>query len=147
VGAEVFVVKLLVFSALFPNNVWPELGIFVKERMVHFARQTRCEMKIVAPVPYFPPVKMGSRWRFSQIAAQETIDGFEVYHPRYFMIPKVGMVFYGWKMFLSVLPLMRRLKQRYPFDLIDAHFLYPDGCGNIVGAGIKNSSGGLGARR
>ncbi len=130
--------KLLVFSSLFPNNMWPELGVFVKERMVHLARQTHCEMKIVAPVPYYPPIKMGARWRFSQIADQETIDGFEVYHPRYFMIPKVSMVLYGWKMFLSVLPQMRRLKQHYPFDLIDAHFLYPDGvAATLLGRVLK----------
>lgn len=119
--------KLLVFSSLFPNNITPDLGVFVKERMVHFARHTGCDMKVVAPVPYYPPIKLGSRWRFSQVADQETIEGFEIYHPRYYMTPKVGMALYGWKMFLSVLPMMRQLKQSFPFDLIDAHFLYPDG--------------------
>ena len=84
-------------------------------------------MKVVAPVPYFPPIKVGFRWQFSQIVAQETIEGIEVYHPRYFMTPKVGMAVYGWTMFFSLLAKMKALKQQYPFDIIDAHFLYPDG--------------------
>ena len=119
--------KVLVFSSLYPNNVTPRLGVFIKERMVHFTRLTGNEVQVVAPVPYFPPVKISSRWQFSQIVSRETIDGVEVYHPRYFMTPKVGMAFYGWTMFLSVLPMVRRLRKHYAFDLIDAHFMYPDG--------------------
>ena len=124
--------KILVFSSLFPNNMWPGHGVFVKERMVHFSRQTGCEIKIVAPVPYFPPIKIGSRWQFSQIVHQETIEGLEVYHPRYFMMPKVGMFFYGRKMFLSVLPAVRRIQRSFDFDLIDAHYVYPDGFAAVL---------------
>jgi teichuronic acid biosynthesis glycosyltransferase TuaC len=119
--------RVVVFSSLYPNNVWPSHGVFVKERMTNFARLTGCEVKVVAPVPYFPALNIGSRWQYSQVAAQETIDGIDVFHPRYFITPKIGMTLYGWLMFCSVLPKMKALKQRYPFDMIDAHFLYPDG--------------------
>lgn len=119
--------KVLVFSSLYPNNMWPWHGVFVKERMTHFARLTGCDIKVVAPVPYYPPIKLGFRRQFSQVVAQETIEDIEVYHPRYFMTPKVGMTLYGWMMFLSVLPKVKALKQQYPFDIIDAHFVYPDG--------------------
>ncbi len=130
--------RVLVFSSLYPNNIWPSHGVFVKERMVHFARLTGGEIQVVAPVPYFPACKIGSYWHYSQVATQETVDGVAVSHPRYFMTPKVGMFLYGWQMFFSVLPHMRRVQQHYPFDLIDAHFLYPDGfAATLLGRTLK----------
>jgi hypothetical protein len=32
--------KVLVFTTLYPNNVWPNQGVFIKERMSEFARQS-----------------------------------------------------------------------------------------------------------
>ena len=40
--------------------------------------------------------------------------------------PKVGMVFYGLMMFLSVLLEVRKIQKDFDFDLIDAHYMYPD---------------------
>jgi len=119
--------KVLVFTTLYPNNVWPNQAVFIKERMTQFAKLGGCEVKVVAPVPYFPPFKLNWRWRFSQVAHREFRDGIEVYHPRYFMMPKFGMALYGWMMFLSVLPIVRKLHKKFDFDLIDAHYVYPDG--------------------
>ncbi len=124
--------KVLVFTSLYPNNVWPHHGVFVKERMATFAKQTGCPVKVVAPVPYYPSIKFGLRRAYSQIAHQETRDGLEVYHPRFFMTPKVGMSTYGVLLFLSVLPLVRRIQRSFDFDLIDAHFVYPEGLAAVL---------------
>lgn len=86
----------------------------------------------IAPVPYFPPVRMGWRSSFSQIVRQEMIEGIEVYHPRYFMTPKVGMSLYGLMMFLSVLPIVKKIKNTFDFDMIDAHYVYPDGFAAVL---------------
>jgi glycosyltransferase involved in cell wall biosynthesis len=41
-------------------------------------------------------------------------------------------------MFCAVLPKVKTLKQRYAFDLIDAHFLYPDGfAATLLGRALK----------
>lgn len=119
--------KVLVFTSLYPNKMEPNLGVFIKERMVHFAKLDGCQMKVVAPVPYFPPVKINWRWKFSQIPEMEVRDGVEVYHPRYLMTPKVGMCLYGVLMFASVLRAVGKIRREFEFDLIDAHFVYPDG--------------------
>jgi glycosyltransferase involved in cell wall biosynthesis len=125
--------KVLVFSSLFPNNVWPDHGVFTKERMGRFASVSRWQVRVVAPVPYFPSLEIDSHWkRFSQVALRETIDGLEVYHPRYYMIPKIGMALHGMMMALSVLPEMRRIRETFDFDLIDAHFVYPDGFAAVL---------------
>jgi teichuronic acid biosynthesis glycosyltransferase TuaC len=119
--------KVLVFTTLYPNNVWPNHGVFIKERMAQFAKFDGCEVKVVAPVPYFPAVKLNWRWSFSQVARREARDGIEVYHPRYFITPKVGMTFYGWMMFLSTFPIVKKIQKGFDFDLVDAHYVYPDG--------------------
>ena len=124
--------KILVFTSLYPNNVWPNHGVFIKERMSHFAKLDGCEVKVVAPVPYFPAIKLNWRWRFSQVARRELRNGIEVYHPRYFLTPKIGMALYGWMMFLSVLPVVKKVKKNFEFDLIDAHYVYPDGFAAVL---------------
>ena len=124
--------KILVFTSLYPNNVWPNHGVFIKERMRQFAKFDGCEVKVIAPVPYFPAIKFNWRWRFSQVARRELRNGIEVYHPRYFLTPKIGMALYGWMMFLSVLPAVRRIQRGFDFDLIDAHYVYPDGFAAVL---------------
>jgi teichuronic acid biosynthesis glycosyltransferase TuaC len=124
--------KILVFTSLYPNNVWPNHGVFIKERMSQFAKLDGCEVKVIAPVPYFPAIKVNWRWRFSQVARRELRNGIEVYHPRYFLTPKIGMALYGWMIFLSVLPAVRRIQKDFAFDLIDAHYVYPDGFAAVL---------------
>jgi len=119
--------NVLVFTSLYPNNVWPQHGVFVKERMTTFAQIEGCSVKVVAPVPYFPPIKIGHRSRFSQIMRREVIEGLEVYHPRYFMAPKVSMALHGLLLFLSILPFIKKFQRDFSFDIIDAHYVYPDG--------------------
>src|SRR5262249_7485075 len=119
--------KVLVFITLYPNNMQPHHGVFVKERMTRVAQLDGCRVKVVAPVPYFPPVKLNWRWRFSQVARTETIEGVDVYHPRYAMTPKLAMASYGFMMFLSVFNAIRGLRRQFDFDLIDSHYVYPDG--------------------
>lgn len=124
--------RVLTFTSLYPNNIWPNHGIFIKERVTHFASLPGCEVKVVAPVPYFPPLKINHRWRFSQVCRQEIRDGLEVSHPPYFMVPKIGMSLYGWLMFLSVLSTVKKIQQNFAFDLIDAHYVYPDGFAAVL---------------
>lgn len=124
--------KVLVFTSLYPNNVWPHHGVFIKERMTQVARLDDYQVQVVAPVPYFPPFKLTPRWRFSQVLRHEIIEGLDVYHPRYFMTPKVGMVSYGVTMSLSVLPAIKKIQRRFDFDLIDAHYVYPDGLAAVL---------------
>lgn len=124
--------RVLVFTSLYPNRVWPHHGVFVKERITHLAALQRGEVQVVAPVPYFPPLKITQRWLFSQVPRREVIAGLEVYHPRYFMLPKVGMCLHALLMFVSVLPAIHKLQKKFHFDLIDAHYVYPDGLAAVL---------------
>ena len=124
--------KILVFTSLYPNNVWPRHGVFIKERMTHFAKNGNSQIRVIAPVPYFPPFKINQRWLYSQVARSEEIDGVKVQHPRYLMIPKVGMVLHGLLMFLSLYLIVKRVQKDFDFDLIDSHYAYPDGFAAVL---------------
>jgi len=119
--------KVLVFTALFPNSVQPNHGIFVEERIARVARLPGMSLQVVSPVPWYPPLLPGSRARFRRIGDVESVRGIQVSHPRYAMIPKVGMALHGPMMLRSVHAFVRALHARERFDLIDAHYLYPDG--------------------
>ncbi|MBI3759247.1 MAG: glycosyltransferase [Deltaproteobacteria bacterium] len=124
--------NVLTFTTLWPNSEQPNFGVFVKQRALALDAQPGVRMRVVAPVPYFPRHLsfdfVPAHWRqMARLAERETIAGLETFHPRYFNPPKVGMRFYGRWMARGVLELIGRLHAEAPFDLIDAHYIYPDG--------------------
>lgn len=119
--------NILTFTSLYPNNIWPNHGVFVKERTTAIATQRGNNVRVVAPVPYHPTLRIGKRWKYSEVSKAEMRDGLEVYHPRYFLLPKVAMPSHGWSMYRSSLALLRTLDTALPIEVIDAHYVYPDG--------------------
>jgi len=123
-------VKILTFSSLFPNDRQPSHGIFVENRLrqlLDYAPELRAQ--VIAPVPWFPSrnPRFGSYAQFAGVASRETRRGIDVWHPRYPVIPKVGMQITPWLMYRFVRAAVRRLRDSFDFDLIDAHYFYPDG--------------------
>jgi glycosyltransferase involved in cell wall biosynthesis len=86
-------IKLLTFTSLYPNSVHPVHGIFVEQRLRKLASTGEIEAKVVAPVPWFPFKKkiFGRYAKFASVPRVETRHGITVLHPRYVLIPKVGM--------------------------------------------------------
>jgi teichuronic acid biosynthesis glycosyltransferase TuaC len=63
----------------------------------------------------------------------ETRHQLQVDHPRYPMLPRIGMSTAPLALYAAVLPLLRRLLRDGPgFDLIDAHYFYPDGVAAVL---------------
>jgi teichuronic acid biosynthesis glycosyltransferase TuaC len=117
--------RILTLSTVFPNPKDPLFGIFVKERIKRVAEH--CEVVVVAPVPWFPLNRLFRGAKRSAVLRYEIQDGISVYHPKFFSVPGVYKSLDGFFYFLSVFLLVCRLRQESPFDLIDAHFVYPDG--------------------
>jgi len=123
--------KILTFTTLFPNNVHPLAANFVRERMTRAA--DNFHLRVVAPVPWSPPLPLNDRWgQFRRVCRSEDIGGIEVHHPRYALIPRIGMSMHGCMMFASTHRFLRELRRSYPFDLIDAHYIYPDGLAAVL---------------
>ena len=135
--------KILTFTSLFPNREQPNFGVFVKHRAVALARQPNLNLRVVAPVPYFPKSLNFSfapaHWqRMANLPEAETIAGLATSHPRYFNPPKLGMRFYASWMARGALAELKRLHAEQPIDLIDAHYVYPDGAAAVqLGAALN----------
>lgn len=125
--------RVLAFTSLFPNTIQPWHGIFVRQRVAHLARRPGHSVKLVAPVPYSPPWAPVRRWQeASRVPFEERVDGIEVYHPRYFLMPKISMPFHGLLMFAGSFSIARKLHDKARFDCIDAHYVYPDGFAAVL---------------
>ncbi|MSR46559.1 MAG: glycosyltransferase family 4 protein [Planctomycetes bacterium] len=121
--------RLLVFTTLFPHPGAPHHGIFVLERLRHWIEATGGSAVVIAPVPYVP--RALARGRFAEYAAvpfEESRAGIRVLHPRYLLLPKVSMSVAPWTLGRAGVAAARRLVAAGErFDLVDAHYLYPDG--------------------
>jgi teichuronic acid biosynthesis glycosyltransferase TuaC len=123
--------RVLIYTTLFPNSVQPLQGHFVWERMRHLL--PHIDMSVIAPIPYFPPVNLNERWyKFASIPRNERFGGFDVDHPRYVVIPNAAMAIHGISMFAGTLPQVRRRLGAMQYDLIDAHYIYPDGVAAVM---------------
>ena len=126
-------VNIMTFTSLYPHALRPDFGIFIRNRVLALHRQARVEGEVVAPVPYFPPVRIVDKWyQHSQVPRQEQRDGLAIHRPRYLVTPKVGMSLYGLSMYRGALATVKRLHAQRRIDLIDAHFVYPDGFAAVL---------------
>lgn len=122
--------KILTFSTLFPNKAQPHHGVFVENRLRHLMENNDVSARVVAPVPWFPSTSslFGDYATFAKVPKTDTRAGLDVTYPRYPLIPKVGMNLTPSLMYRAVKPLVTRmLREGFDFDLIDAHYFYPDG--------------------
>lgn len=122
--------NILSFTTLYPNETQPVNGIFVENRLRHLVASKEVRLQVVAPVPWFPfrSPAFGHYADFARVPETETRYGIEIIHPRYLLIPKVGMTITPFLMYLAMKPVIRRvIATGFEFDLIDAHYFYPDG--------------------
>ena len=122
--------KLLTFSTLFPNAERPQHGIFVQTSLRQLIASDKATSRVVAPVPWFPfrHRLFGEYAAFARVPKEETRFGIQVDHPRYPLPPKVGMTLAPWLLANAVKSTIGRiLDEGYDFDIIDAHYFYPDG--------------------
>jgi glycosyltransferase involved in cell wall biosynthesis len=123
-------IRTLLFSTLYPSSARPVHGIFVETRLRELLSRAEVETKVVAPVPWFHSTdpRHGEHARMAATPARETRNGIDVLHPRYLVVPKVGMTLAPALLALAARPALQRLlDEGFDFDLIDAHYYYPDG--------------------
>jgi teichuronic acid biosynthesis glycosyltransferase TuaC len=120
--------RILVFSTLFPSPAQPTAGVFIRERMFRVAQ--RLPLVVVSPRPWFPLQGLIRRFRpHFRVPAPgfELHQGVEIHRPRFFSVPGLFRGLDSLSMALASFRLLRRLQRAERFNLIDAHFAYPDG--------------------
>ena len=124
------VLRLLTFSTLFPHAARPNQGIFVENRLRHLLASGQATSLVLAPVPWFPSRsdRFGDWAVNARAPLRETRHGIDIRHPRYPVIPKVGMSLAPWLLYRAMVPQVAALlREGHRFDAIDAHYIYPDG--------------------
>lgn len=85
------------------------------------------DVKVINPIPWFPFSIFLERYKnYHRIPKREVIEGIEIYHPRFFTIPRYLKALEVAAFSVSVFPLVLKIKKVFPFDLIDVHWTYPD---------------------
>ena len=123
--------RILTFTSLYPNRMFPENGIFVETRLRQLLRRKpELEARVVAPVPWFPfpSPRFGVYGRMASVPRREVLNGISIEHPAFLVVPKLSWMFTPLAMAAQSYPTLRRLiAEGFDFDVIDAHYVFPDG--------------------
>jgi glycosyltransferase involved in cell wall biosynthesis len=115
---------LLTLTTLFPNARNPRHGIFVANRLARMRATGRVDATVVATLPWLPGVYRD----LVSVARVETTFGMPVRRPRYIHVPRIGMRLQPGSLARALLDDLRHARlDRTCFDVIDAHYFYPDG--------------------
>ncbi len=122
--------KLLTFTTLYPNEGQPSHGIFVETRLAHLVATGAVQTRVVAPIPYTADLSFVSEFyrKLGRVPYREERRDIAILHPRFLLLPKIGMsiapllLYFGVRRSIAAL-----VRGGYSFDLIDAHYFYPDG--------------------
>jgi len=127
--------RILTFTTLYPNLLQPQHGIFVETRLRKLLASGVVSARVVAPCPWFPfaSARFGRYAVFARMPSEETRHGLHVERPRYPVLPRIGMSAAPLALCAAVLPFLRRqIRDGHDFDLIDAHYFYPDGVAAVL---------------
>jgi len=117
-------IRLLTYSTLYPNPEQPRHGVFVEQRLRHLIGSGGAVSRVVAPIPWFP----AGRQRRSEVPRVEQRHGIPVTHPRYPILPGIGMAVAPFLLAAATKrEVAAQLRSGYDFVAIDAHYFYPDG--------------------
>lgn len=121
--------RVLTLSTLYPDVHRPVHGTFVERQTLGLAAHPDVALKVVAPRG-LPPAPLRSLARYRDLAAlpeQEVWNGVTVHRPPFLHLPKIGARFDAALMVEALKPLLYQIRQRFPFDVIDAEYFFPDG--------------------
>lgn len=121
--------RVLTLSTLFPNRAQPTLGVFIERQTLGLAALQGVEVEVVSPVG-LPPPPLSRHPHYAaraRLPLSEEWKGLAVHRPRYRVFPGFGQARAARSAARSALPLLRSIRERFPFDVIDAEFFWPDG--------------------
>ena len=127
--------KILTFTTLYPNSETPQHGIFTRTSLGKLLDSGAVAARVVAPIPWFPFENriFGKYAAMAKSARERDDNGLQISYPRFPVVPKIGQRFAPVLLALASIPSIRRvIKSGHDFDVIDAHYFYPDGVAAIL---------------
>lgn len=121
--------RVLTLATLFPDAARPNLGIFVERQTLGLAARPGVEVEVVAPLglPAWPLSRHPHYAPLARLPHEQEWKGLKVHRPRFRVWPPIGSRRTADAMAGTLLPFLSRLRSRFPFDVIDAEFFWPDG--------------------
>src|SRR5687767_9088850 len=110
--------RVLTLATLFPNRAEPNLGLFVERQTRGLAALDGVEVEVVAPVGVAPwPLSLHPHYAARRrLPEREDYDGLYVHRPRYRALPRIGRRRDAAAMARALLPVLRGIRRRFPFD-------------------------------
>jgi teichuronic acid biosynthesis glycosyltransferase TuaC len=121
--------RVLTLSTLFPDASRPNFGVFVERQTLALAAREDVAVEVVAPIGLPPwPLSLHPHYRpRGRLPRVEPWKGLKVHRPVFPVLPPFGRIWAAKRLTETLLPLLREIRGRFPFDAIDAEFFWPDG--------------------
>jgi glycosyltransferase involved in cell wall biosynthesis len=118
--------RVLMLSHMYPSAVNPTAGIFVHEQ-VRALRALGHDVRVVSPKGWAPPGL--ARWAaYRRVPGVDRVDGVPVLYPRKLTLPGGALGRRNTEaMRLAIRGPLARIRRRWPYDVVHAHMLVPDG--------------------
>lgn len=128
--------RVLAITKIFPNAVDPLSAPFNRQQFGALAR--RCDLTVLATVPWFPGAGLLGRWssagKLARVPRRERIDGLDVRHPRTLFVPRLAHATWGPLYAASIAPVVARYRGQV--DVVLGSWAYPDGFAAVLAARV-----------
>ena len=124
--------RVLAITKIFPNAAEPLSAPFNRQQFAALAE--RCDLEILATIPWFPGAGLVSRWssagKLASVPRTETIAGLTVRHPRTLFVPRLAHGAWGPLYAASIAPVAAMYRGKV--DVVLGSWAYPDGFAAVV---------------
>jgi glycosyltransferase involved in cell wall biosynthesis len=128
------VLRVLAITKIFPNAEEPLSAPFNRQQFAALGR--RCELRVMATLPWFPGAGYLARWssagKLARVPRRERIEGLAVAHPRTLYVPRLAHGAWGPLYAASIAPAV--LRERGRVDVVLGSWAYPDGFAAVIAA-------------
>jgi glycosyltransferase involved in cell wall biosynthesis len=120
---------ILIITNLYPNPIEPVRAVFLPQLTAKLKQYF--DVDVFSPLPWLPKLRLFrkfTRWyKFSQVPYQAQMNGQLVIYPKYLVIPKVLGFLQSVTLFLSLYKKVCKMHREKKIDLINSHWVFPDG--------------------
>lgn len=126
--------KILIYSNEFRTPKETNRGLFTTQ--LAKALNNMAEVIVVCPLPWCPELsilKSKPEWYATAgVPLEGEHEGIKVYYPKYPMMPKLSGTIQPLLQAIRSYFLIRRIHKKNKIDIINAHWIYPDGVAAVI---------------
>ena len=118
---------IVIVTNLFPNEQEKEKGQFIYQLVQELKRNI--QITVVSPIPFFPRfnvLRSHHNFKYAQLNTKEKRDGYDVFFCKHIVLPKLGFL-RTYFLYFSLLKLLKKIDRSHQIDLLNGHWIFPDG--------------------